>query len=196
MISKTMQQQEFQARLKRVAAGGPNTLGEVYCGTIEDPPKIKGLRPETGERRKAPFPVALVMGLLIGVLAVAAVRYMRFRVSGTVLGGPDADMLMLADLVLAGTLAILLRAIFRFRSKAHGFGKFAGVVLAVLFMHNAVFVAPEPFTRVYSAQWVGQIMRETRPQSLFLAGHTIALTGQTATQEIAQKDTAPAGRGA
>jgi len=114
----------------------------------------------------------LLSGLFIGALAVLLVRYGRFQLTGGALGGADADITMLADIVLAITLAILLRVVFRFRSTAHGFGKILGVVAMVLLMQNLVFAAPGLFERTFSVAWVDEVMATTQPNSVLLAGVT------------------------
>lgn len=176
MIAKNMQKQQFQERLKRISSGGPNTASQIYAGSLVGAKPGKKIRrrkdKSTASRRGASLPVSLLSGLFIGALAVLLVRYGRFQLTGGALGGADADITMMADIVLAITLAILLRVVFRFRSTVHGFGKILGVVAMVLLMQNLVFAAPGLFERTFSVAWVDEVMATTQPNSVLLAGVT------------------------
>ncbi len=177
MFAKDIQQQKFQDRLNRVAAGGANTTSQIYAGTVE--PARKAKKYETRSEFQSVVPssptvpgvlVSLVGGLLIGVIAVVLARYLRFRLTGSVLGGSDADLIMVADIVFSITIVIILRTVFRLRSKLHGFAKLAGVVATILLMHNAVHIAPGIFERVYSVEWVNQVVQTTKSNSVLVAG--------------------------
>lgn len=178
MNADVMQKRQFQERLKRVKAGGANTSGQMYAGTVE--PKRKNKTYEVRESHqvveKRPrtvlfLPVYLATGLIIGAGSVVIARYLRFKMEAGTLTGANADLWMVGDIILALSIAVILRVIFRFKSKLHGVAKFVGVIAAVLLMHNAVHILPAPFEKVFSAKWVNQIVRSTPPNSILLAGY-------------------------
>ncbi len=104
------------------------------------------------------IPGELAGGLLLGMVAVALVRYGRFRLTGGGLGGPDADIWLLSDVVLSIALAIALRSLVRLHSRPHEIGKLIGVAAMALLMQDMVFLAPGLFDRVFSPQWVDMAM--------------------------------------
>ena len=178
MNSDAIQKQQFQERLKRVKDGGANTSSQMYAGTVE--PKRKNKRYEVREAHqtveKKPrtllfLPIYLATGLIIGAGSVVIARYLRFKLEVGTLTGINADLWMAGDIILALSIAIILRVIFRFKSKLHGVAKFVGVVAAVLLMHNAVYIVPGPFAKVFSAKWVNQIMRAAPENSILIAGY-------------------------
>ncbi len=173
MVTANLQKQQFQERLKRISAGGENTMSQVYAGPVEDTTPARARRrgatePDAARRQSAALagaveramriPGEVAGGILLGVLAVALVRYARFRLTGGGLGGPDADIWLLSDLVLAITLAILFRSLVPVRARAHEIGKLIGVAAMVLLMQDMVFLAPGLFERVFSPQWVDTAM--------------------------------------
>ncbi len=179
MLADGIQKKQFQERLARVAAGGANTTSQMYAGTKEPVHKRKRYEVrkthqeiETAPRTGASAPVSLISGLLIGAGAVVLTRFIRFRLTGGGLGGPEADILMATDIVLAITIAIILRMIFRFNSKLHGIAKLVGVVATVLLMHNTVHLAPGVYERLFSVQWVRDVIRDTEPNTILISGIT------------------------
>ncbi len=189
----TSQQRRFQERLERIARGGPHTLGRLHAGASAPGAAFAPAGRTRGRKRTLPPAAAkpgggsirggavaggLFGGILLGALAVLLVRYARFRLTGTALGEPDADLLLAVDVVLAITLAIMLRALFRGRSWLHGFGKLLGVGAMVLSMHNLVHLAPEPFSRSFSPQWVESVVSQTAPGTLLMV--TLSGTAPTA----------------
>ncbi len=178
--------QQFQERLQRIAAGGPNTMGQLYCGLpeeIEAPHrrrKNRGGATAASEAASRPRSGAgggalsrIVSGFLIGATAVLVVRYARFRLTGSALAGPDADLLLATDVVLAMTLAIMLRGVVRLRGRIHGVAKFMGVATMALAMHNLVFLAPGAFSRTFSPEWVDEVLSTT--QEFSLLGTTLVI---------------------
>ncbi len=179
MIAGGVQKQQFQDRLKRVKSGGSNTTSQVYAGTTEPPRMRKRYEtrvtqdmvsdtPKFGAR----LPLYLISGVLIGAGAAVMARNTRFRLELGELTGLNADLFMAVDIVLALTLAIILRVIFRFQSKVHGVAKFVGVLAAVLLMHNAVHIVPGLFEKAFSVRWVSQVVSTTKPQSILIAGRS------------------------
>jgi len=192
MIADGLKKQTFEARLKRISAGGLNTSSQLYAGVSEvgDKPRpakkikfkadVKTILPGQTSHSGASAPVSMVSGLLIGAGAVILARYIRFLVADGALAGPDADIIMAIDIVLAVTIAIVLRSVFRFKSGTHRFAKLLGIGAMVLLMQNLVHVAPGLFERAFSVAWVDQVITTTTPKSLLLAGASYELSSVSA----------------
>jgi len=179
MIAGGAHKKQFQERLKRVKAGGANTTRQMYAGTAEPPRKRKRYETRVTQdmitdrpRYAALIPVYLIVGVLIGVGAVVLARYIRFRLGFGDLTGSNADLLMATDMVLAVTFAIVLRMIFRFKSKVHGAAKLIGIVATMLLMQNAVHALPGLFERAFSVGWVRQVMATTKADTILIAGRS------------------------
>ncbi len=181
-ITADHQKRQFQERLARIRQGAEHTMGTLYCGegTERIAPR-PGKAGRGGRRRqnvqatiaqKAPARAkprgGLIGGFVLGLIAVVAVRYGRFRLTGLALGGPDADILLAMDLVLALSLAFVLGGFLRHAGRSALMGKIAGVAVMALLMHNLVFMAPQLFERAFSAEWVQSVQAQTSPNSLLI----------------------------
>ena len=177
MLEGTMQKQNFQDRLNRVAKGGANTRSQVYAGTTEPERKQRRSKrkakaePEIkAPRSKVGAPVSLILGLLIGIAAVGLTRYLRFYLTGDAIGGANADITLMLEAAVAVSIAIMARTVIRIYSKLHGLAKLVGVAAAILLMHNAVHMAPTLFAQVFSPQWVSQVTAQTNPNTVLMVG--------------------------
>lgn len=169
--------QIFLERLGRINASGPDGTQQVFVGPADTNQKRKAPRVSIAARMtgkvsesEASTISLLGSGILVGILAVMLARYGRFHLNGGALSGPDSDIMMVVDVVLAITVAILLRMIFRVRSKVHGVGKIFGIAATILLMHNVVHIAPGLFEKAYSVEWVDQVLTDTLPVSVLVAG--------------------------
>jgi len=180
MVNKDRQKNEFQERLKRIHAGGPNTLGQVYVGVTEDrasqraAQKIMKKRNSTISIRSILlFPFSFSGAFIIGMIAVLMSRFIRVQFYGSGLAGSDADILMLMDGSLALALAYVLRWMFRFQGKGLQIAATVGVALMMVSMHNLIHLAPEVFELAYPAEWVQEVIYTTRLDSLLFRGVSI-----------------------
>ena len=174
MSHAAAQKSEFQNRLKRIAAGGPNTLGQVYVGiTGED-------GPQKVYRERAPFlsvlksvilfPFAVAGAFTIGLIAVIVARFIRVMAYGGVLAGENADMLMIIDAGIALVAASLLRWMFRFQGRGMGWVSAVGIVAMVCLMHNLVHMEPDIFAIAFPAEWVEGVLRTTQIDTVLVRG--------------------------
>ena len=168
------QKVQFQNRLNRIAAGGPNTIGQIYVG----PPDTSS-DPKSGKRKSKTgpdfldnvlYPMSIIGALIVGAFAVFATRFIRFHMLGGELTGENADLWMIVDSVIAIGIVISLRSVFRFGGKALETAKTVGIVVMLLTMHNIVHIAPGFFGSVFSPEWTEEVVATTKPKSFLFRG--------------------------
>jgi len=156
MNQKELQKQQFQARLKRVAAGGPNTLGQVLVGIIdEDTPKSK-------KRNPALQGMMLILAFILGAMAMEAGRLGAYHF----LAGEPASLIEkfgnlggfvasnMGDLVIAGFLALIFMYLFHLRGNWRGTALIVGLVSMMLGEVQLIARAPEVFAIMFSQEFV------------------------------------------
>lgn len=168
------QKAQFQNRLNRIAAGGPNTMGQVYVGPAETSSSTKNGK---GKSKAGPdvldnvlYPMSIIGAFMVGVFAVFATRFIRFHMLGGELTGENADLWMILDSVIAIGIVISLRSVFRFGGKALETAKTVGIVAMILMMHNFVHIAPGFFGSVFSPEWTSEVIATTKPKSFLFRG--------------------------
>lgn len=172
-------QDDYYARLERVRLGGSNTKHTIFVG-LDDSFVYHRTDPATQNRMSAfrmnaGYPISLLAALLVGMLAYAVGRYVRFKV----LTGLPPDLGIDSDIglnVVMGLLAtVVLSRLFRLTLRQHYSLQALGIVVMTISFHNFVYLQPEFFNAVFSPIWVNEVMIETKPQSLFIRGITIRL---------------------
>jgi hypothetical protein len=178
---------QFQDRLNRIAAGGPNTMGQVYIGPPDTNGSSKGKKGGSSSGRDTLdnilYPMSIIGAFMVGVFAVFATRFIRFTMMGGELTGENADLWMVVDGVLAIGIVISLRSVFRFGGKALETAKTVGIVAMILTMHNFVHIVPGFFGSVFSPEWTTQIIETTKPNSFLFRGISFMI-GEQAEQEV------------
>lgn len=156
---------QFQERLKRISAGGPNTTGQVYVGPPEAMTDRKGrkIRSSTGPDAldKVLYPLSMIGAFMVGVFAVFLIRLARFYLLDGGLTGENADLWMIFDSVFAIGIVIILRSVFRAKGKALEVAKAIGIIATVLTMHIFVHLMPGFFSSVFSPEWTQQVIATT-----------------------------------
>lgn len=181
MMQQSVQQRqaaEFHSRIAR----------------IQDPRNMSYLDPETGivipkklnnsnAGLRGTFfglPVALILSVLVGVLAVVISRYVRFALLGMDDAEANPDVALGMDLAL-GTAAILaLKSFLKLEGRLQGVTQAIALVAAVGLLHNAVWMFPDTFATIYSADYVAMVQGTTEPNSLLFRGASIPLPGGAA----------------
>lgn len=163
---------QFQERLQRIAAGGPNTMSQVYVGPPETSRSARGGKVSGGPDilDSVLYPMSIIGAFMVGVFAVVLTRFIRFHMMGGELTGENADIWMIFDSILAIGIVISLRSVFRSGGKALEMAKAVGVVFMLLGMHNIVHLAPGLFGSVFSPQWTSQVIAGTEPGSILFRG--------------------------
>ncbi len=179
MISGNRQKSEFEKRLERIAAGGPNTMRQIYVGVAgEAAPRRGGGVPSLGVASLAQVlmsPFTVLAAFLTGALAVLAVRLFRFRYLGEGLTGEEPLAAMAWD--AAGALAVLLvlRVVLRSGGWLRTPPRLLGALAMLVGMHNLVYLQPAPFEALFSPAWVEEVVQGTAPRTLLLAGTSYEL---------------------
>jgi hypothetical protein len=179
MISGNRQKSEFEKRLERIAAGGPNTMKQVYVGVADEAAPRRGRRrPSMGAASFAQVlmsPFTVLAAFVSGALAVLAVRLIRFRYLGEGLIGEDPTVAMARDALGALALVLVLRVVLRSGGWLRTPPRLLGAAAMLVGMHNLVHLAPAPFEALFSPAWVDEVVRRTTPGTLQLAGASYAL---------------------
>lgn len=165
---------QFQDRLKRISAGGPNTMGQVYVG----PPDISAGR-KNGKKRKLSdrdaldnvlYPLSLIGAFIIGTISIVLARLARYHLFGSGLTGENADLWLIIDGIVAMGIVISLRSVFRSKGKTLEAAKALGIVAMALTMHNFVHLNPNLFNTIFSPEWTAQVTAATKENSLLIQG--------------------------
>ena len=154
--------QAFNERLNRVAE--VRSPHEQAQGSV-------GVLPDWKDSLSGKF--GLITAVLVGILAVLLVRVGRFHFMGTAMIGENADMTLAIETGAALTLSFILFMLLPFKGFQFKLAQFAGVVVMISMMHNAVHSAPGLFAAMFSPEWAAEVTAVTEPNSLFLRGEVI-----------------------
>lgn len=155
---------KFKARLDRVAdARAPFDASKPYVSPVPD------------WRDTVGYPVAILGGFLVGILAVVFARYVRFQVLGSGLAGDDPDITMVIDATLAGACSFFVFALLRIDGAAVKASQTLGIVAMVIAMHNVVHAVPGLFSVAFSKSWTENVVASTKPNSVLFRGASIVV---------------------
>lgn len=169
------QQLEFSARIARINAGAAHTRTTVYVG-VDDAfsfvPKARVVRGEglAGTLQNAGYPLSFAASVLIGIVAHAVTVWFRFKLTGMPDPAADPTTEMGVMLALGFTVALVAGYILGLSSRETMPMKSLGVVLGMLFFHNAVHAWPQAFEQAFTKVWVNHIVTSTEAQSLLFRG--------------------------
>jgi hypothetical protein len=171
----SVQNNDFAARLERIAAGGVNTRNTLFVGIDEAyvlPMKNgKSQRPRTSMIDGLTTPIVMASAAFMGIFAMILVRVVHFHgfANAPVL---DSAMVSLAlDSLMAVILCILIgRVVFRDHAATLRSWQVMGVSLAATGLHNLVHVLPGAFSVLFSENWVRTVLITTEMRTLIL-GH-------------------------
>ncbi len=117
--------------------------------------------------------VGLLLALLVGILAVLVVRIASFHLTGTAMISENADMTLAVETGAALVLSFLIFMLLPFKGPQFKMVQFAGVLVMISMMHNAVHSAPSLFGALFSPEWATDVTTMTEPNSLYLRGQVI-----------------------
>jgi hypothetical protein len=175
VINPDRQKQQFADRLKRISAGGANTMSQVYVGAMDDPDikrsrSGKPIAASAGLGKVIRLPFTILGALSMGMIAVVLARFIRAALADGELTGPDADIMMAVDAALGLAVGFALNMVFRMKGKVQETMRTLGVVAMVMVMHNFVHWAPVPFQMAFSTDWVAEVIETTKPNSVLFLG--------------------------
>ncbi|MEM8804410.1 MAG: hypothetical protein AAGF55_17965, partial [Pseudomonadota bacterium] len=70
-------------------------------------------------------------------------------------------------------VSFILFALLPYKGIQYKFVQFAGVILMISMMHNAVHSSPGLFNAMFSPEWTAAVTEQTEPNSLYLRGEVI-----------------------
>jgi len=167
--------QDFAARIARIEKSMAASTQMLFVGVDE-----AYVMPRR-ERRVVPsgaaalfgnlmYPVSLVAAVALGAVSHSVGQVLRFHVQGLPDRSTNPDIETLVQIILGIAISIALGYVLRLSSRAFTTLKSGGVVLGVLFGHNAVHLWPHLFAGVTSEMWVNQMITQTEFYSLAWRG--------------------------
>lgn len=177
------QQQDFFNRMRRVAHRAPRST--FHDGPAETRAQQRNRRlNEMLERNKAEARgytsdprlktsqiAAWVLALALGVLAAFLARFLRFQVTGNPAStSPDIEFAL--DVIAAIFVAFLIREALSLSAVKRIGAQFAGILLAMFTMHNAVHAMPSTFEGLFSRDWVQHVQQTTRAGTFNVLGRS------------------------
>lgn len=154
----------FKSRLNRVeAARAPYEESKTHVDVLPD------------WKRHFRLPVAIFSAVVIGALAVLAVRFGRMQYMGGGFAGENPDVTMAIDIGAAFTIAFVLFLISRMSGLFTAVGHLVGVFVMVGFMHNVAHKSPDAFSSIFSTPWTAEIAAASEPGSLYFRGDYITV---------------------
>lgn len=156
----------FNARIKRIQDPRFTYVVDPESG-IKIPRRLT--RDQIG-RRPAPPTALLTMAAILGGICLLIVRFVRMEVASAPYV-PD----MMIEVAMAGMAAVVIGGLFRMQSFHTVAAQIAGALICAVSMHNAVWIAPDPFAQVFTQSYVDGIKAMTDPMTLYINGVSYAL---------------------
>lgn len=175
----------FQERIQRIKTGGAGTMGEILVGP-PDEDELLG-RKKSGKtnkksasvlpswRENIKYPLKIVLVFLFGMAAVFIARYTRFHMMGGSLAGDDPDLAMILDFAMAGAVTFVITSLLDTKGSEFTMAKTAGIAVMITAMHNFVHAQPTVFGKVFSPEWVEEVVYATEPNSVLFRGVSFVL---------------------
>jgi hypothetical protein len=117
--------------------------------------------------------LAVILAVAMGALAAMVARFVHFQLTGAIGFNMSADMDFALDVLMAVAIAFLLRELVSLCAVRQMGAQFAGILLALITMHNVVHEIPGPFIRLFSPEWVQHVKETTEPGTLVFRGQVI-----------------------
>jgi len=116
--------------------------------------------------------LAVLLAFAMGGMAATIALFLRFQLTGQAGSALSADMELTLDIVFAIAIAFLLREVLSLSAVKRMGAQFAGILLAIVTMHNVVHAMPEPFARLFSPAWVINVQSTTEAGTVQFRGHS------------------------
>ena len=164
----------FQKRLKRLTEGeAPRNV--LWVGTDEyfEVPRKKNTRKPRGLKAlvvNALYPLSVLAAVGLGVVSHGLVLIARYQIQGLPNPKANPDIEMVAQLVMAFSLAMVLGYLIGLRAKNLTKLKSLGAALGLLFFHNVVHLYPQLFDVLCSKSWVNYVITHTHAHSMVWRG--------------------------
>ena len=117
--------------------------------------------------------LSLLSAGAIGLISVPLLRFAMFHSQGL----PDTPvrpgLTLMVDAIFAFCFAFfLVRILMSVTARAHMVAQMIGIWVALTTMHNLVHAYPEPWSVVFSPDWVARVVQITEPNTFYLVGLT------------------------
>lgn len=170
-------QDVFQQRLARIQAGKfsrvpqPGVAEENVRSWTTKHTKVNDM--EDVVRRGGP--IVWLLGFVLGIVAFGLSQLISFHFAGLPDPSMTAEMRMLVDVLFALGALLSFSLLFDLPGRMQMLFKLMGIAVAMVTMHNAVYMAPDLFESAFSWEWVRFIKAVSEPNSILVAGETIKL---------------------
>ncbi|WP_460273567.1 hypothetical protein [Celeribacter sp. ULVN23_4] len=179
------QREEFYSRLGRVSRAPEKSLHAMgpaqtrnhgrnqHLKQMLERHKAQGVHGSmSGEPRlKLTLVLSYLLAVAMGGLAALIARWLRFQISDDALQ-VSVNIDFLLNLVFAVLIAFILRELVSLSAVKHMGAQFAGILLALVTMHNVVHEMPDLFSRLFSPQWVSHVTATTDPGTVSFLGQS------------------------
>ena len=156
--SKSQRMERIQTMLERQEAWDK---GQEFYGVDLDKPA-----PWT------PF-LLVVLAIAMGALSAMIARYVHFQLTGAIGVNLSANLDFTMDVLLSIAIAFWVRELVSLSAVRQMGAQFAGILLALVTMHNVVHAFPDPFSRLFSSEWVQHVTETTEQGTLIIRGREI-----------------------
>ncbi len=152
MTSQEHHKQVFRDRIQRVAAGGPNTMAQIYVGRADSraPPPVK--RNLMAELRV--LPVTALTGAFAMFLGQLASFHLFSDDGGLALGPISPSGFLLASFLIGIVLALIFGRVFRVDKGIRFLALAGGFMAMIWFDSNLIGSNPEIFAMIFSENYV------------------------------------------
>lgn len=158
---------EFNLRVARISKSGNTSYYDPEL-KMNIPKRVSKDFINRNRLKKAGYSM-LPISLAIGAFALMLSHLLCCRFG---LVSHDAPMMIYGS---AGIVALLIGGMVRLKSVPHMGAQFAGVGAMIATMHNLVWMFPEQFALIYSAEFVSMVQATTTAGSLSFMGTTYIL---------------------
>ncbi|MEO9824305.1 MAG: hypothetical protein ABJF50_07820 [Paracoccaceae bacterium] len=138
---------------------------------------------------RAPFimPFGIALAILMGMIAVIAVRVGMFHVTGSAMISDSPNVTMGIEALTALFASLLFFYVFPFRGAQYNFFQFLGVVVMISMMHNLVHKVPSVFALAFSPEWAQTVTTQTEPNSFYVRGQSVPFVPEPKTKKALPK---------
>lgn len=178
-VISTAQKADFHNRIARINAGTGTCKTTVFVGqesqftyTPRNKRNQAGRPINLGGASRA---IAAITCVVAGFAAYGLARYGEWLAFGAQQSVSAAGMAQAQSAAISLAIALLLTHLMGLRDRGLLLPKVLGVVAGILFFHNVVHAWPMAFETLFSPGWVAQVMAETEPGSVNLAGANFTL---------------------
>lgn len=166
---------DFATRVQRIERQSAASIQLLFVGVDEVHALPRGTRKPRPSRGQVVvgnilYPLSMATAVVLGAVSHMVGQVVRFQLQGLPDLNANPDIETLVQIILGIVISMGLGYALGLNSKAFLSLKSAGVVVGVLFGHNAVHAMPRVFAAVTSEMWVNQVVSTTEARSMLWRG--------------------------